>query len=97
MIRTTLKALVVAALAMTLTIVTAGNASAETVHDRHDAPWPIDTRQMKVQRFYEGRWLLVTLYSPTYNLGPRLNGLTVTVDSRGRRPRRLQAALGLRP
>lgn len=63
----------------------AGNASAAPIRvaDRHDALWPFDTRQVTIRRAHEGNLLPVTLYSPTYHVGAQLNGLTVTVDSRG--------------
>lgn len=85
MISKLIKPLVVVALAMTLTVITAGNASAAPIRvaDRHDAPWPFDTRQVTIRRAYEGHTLLVTMYSPTYHVGAQFNGLTVTVDSRG--------------
>lgn len=85
MISKFVKPLVVVALAMTLTVITAGNASArpQNVNDGHDVRWEIDTRRMAVYRTWENRSLVVQLYSPTYHLGAHLNGLTITVDSRG--------------
>lgn len=58
--------------------------SARFVDDRGDAARQLDVTQMVGYPHYRGR-LVVQLYGPRLQVGRRLNGAFVTIDSRGNR------------
>lgn len=78
----TLLGAVVMAAVMTFSMATPAEAARQRVRDRADAPRPIDTRALYVQRQFQG-YVVTTFASPTYNAGRRWNGLEVRYDAFG--------------
>lgn len=69
---------------MTFSMATPAEAARQRVRDGADAPRPIDTRALYIQRQFRG-YVVTTFASPTYDAGRRWNGLEVKYDSRGDR------------